>query len=662
MTNTRRISRQRKERSKSARDLDQVILAACKRLRLNKPVRRNLPGGGRFRMDRQLPFLCIYRSPSDRDDVGTSDLVTTEAAYLFASGEKQFHDALSGLCQRIKESMQEHFGTFIFLEVWAQEIESDSNFGDMRATDGGPVFEIVASEPAAIPHTIEVFKTALEAITIHGHSARVTVRPSEVIVPPDLLPLNRFCFERGGADGGARYCVLGLAVKPIYSDAQHGILYPMVLQSLRSQLAGAIRKAIASFTGGNAEATRVDFHSLGPSSMAKVARLVDQQLCEVSESFDFILQATPINSEAAWQEFSHSHHRQSPTFQYRPLPYHPRLLKRHLFDIAIERIEDPTLAHLFWEKQVELDRQLTTLNDLNTPNFLYSSHQLYGAPDADLITLARDLLVTTGRAIARRRSTFEDDCSPGGHVPVREVVDRARQEIDYYHRRLPAFNASVELCDHIAAGMMVSRGKLLVSNHLKLGSENVVPLLHHEIGTHLLTYYNGRCQPLRQLYTGLAGYDELQEGLAVLAEYLGGRLSVARIRTFAGRVIAVATMASGKSFLETYQQLCDEFHFSARQSFVTSLRAHRGGGLTKDIIYLRGLRDLLKYLEGGHDLEPLYVGKISLTHLPYVQELRRRGIIQPPSVLPRFWDDVKLRERLESCRGITVLQLCEQAQ
>jgi uncharacterized protein (TIGR02421 family) len=244
---------------------------------------------------------------------------------------------------------------------------------------------------------------------------------------------------------------------------------------------------------------------------------------------------------------------------------------------------------------------------------------------------------------------------------VREIVERAREEIDYYHRRLPEFDAAVALSDHIAAGMMVSRGKLIISNHLKIYPENIAPLLHHEIGTHLLTYYNGRCQPLRQLYAGLAGYDELQEGLAVLAEYLCGGLSVARLRTFAGRVIAVSSMASGESFLDTYQELREEFHFSARRSFLTSLRAHRGGGLTKDIIYLRGVRDLLKYLARGHDLEPFYVGKFSLSHLPFIQELRRRGIVRPPSLLPRFWDDVQARDRLETCRGLTVLQLIEHA-
>ena len=45
-------------------------------------------------------------------------------------------------------------------------------------------------------------------------------------------------------------------------------------------------------------------------------------------------------------------------------------------------------------------------------------------------------------------------------------------------------------------------------------------LLHHEVGTHLVTHVNGTHQPIKVLGVGLAGYDETQEGLAVLAEYL----------------------------------------------------------------------------------------------------------------------------------------------
>ncbi|NIQ16470.1 MAG: DUF1704 domain-containing protein, partial [Candidatus Dadabacteria bacterium] len=67
----------------------------------------------------------------------------------------------------------------------------------------------------------------------------------------------------------------------------------------------------------------------------------------------------------------------------------------------------------------------------------------------------------------------------------------------------------------------------------------VEALLQHEIGTHALTYFNGLSQPFKQLCIGLSGYEELQEGLAVLAEYLVGGLSKPRLRLLAGRVVAV---------------------------------------------------------------------------------------------------------------------------
>ncbi len=625
-------------------DFTSVAEATCARLGKNQRVRRNLPGEGRLRIDRQLPFLCIYRSPLNGKDAGTRELVTTEAAYLFASGKPEYRDGLSHLCQQINLAMREHFGTFLFLELWAEPDSGDDHPTDDHRT---PRFEVVTPDLDALPSTVEVFTSALSRITLQGQSACVTVRSSERVVPPGLTSLTHVCPEAGGSG----CCVLGLAVKPIYRDPHSGTIFPILLQSLRWQLSRALREAIAQFTGFAAGSDDVHYESLGPSSLVKAARIVDQELCDVAGSFDFLLQVTPMNAEEAWAEFQNSNFRDTPKFHYRPLPYHPSLLKRRLFDIEIERIEDPTLAHIFWEKQDEVDRQLSALRDLGTPEFLYSCLQLYGEANDELIILARDIL----------KNIPADDPvpSPNGFIPVKDIVARAREEIDHYHQKLTAFTATVEVCDHIASGIMVSQDRLLISSNLSLRADRVEPLLHHEIGTHLLTYFNGRCQPFQQLYAGLAGYDELQEGLAVLAEYLCGGLTAKRLRNLAGRVMAVSSMTSGAAFQETFARLHDDFGFAPRQAFTTTLRVYRGGGLTKDIIYLRGLRDLLKYLGSGHDIEPLYVGKIGLQHLPYVQEMRRRGIIDAPSILPRFWDDDKLRERLDACRGLSVLQLLE---
>jgi hypothetical protein len=71
------------------------------------------------------------------------------------------------------------------------------------------------------------------------------------------------------------------------------------------------------------------------------------------------------------------------------------------------------------------------------------------------------------------------------------------------------------------------------------------------------------------------------------------------------------------------------------------------------------LRDLLGYLRQGHDLEPLYVGKISLEHVSLVQELRRRGLVEAPALLPRFWEDPAFAPRLEKCRRSSLLDLLE---
>ena len=56
----------------------------------------------------------------------------------------------------------------------------------------------------------------------------------------------------------------------------------------------------------------------------------------------------------------------------------PTLLKRELYKIPIERVEDPALQQLFQEKQEELEMKLTMLRDRDTPRFLYESLQLFG--------------------------------------------------------------------------------------------------------------------------------------------------------------------------------------------------------------------------------------------------------------------------------------------
>ena len=178
-------------------------------------------------------------------------------------------------------------------------------------------------------------------------------------------------------------------------------------------------------------------------------------------------------------------------------------------------------------------------------------------------------------------------------------------------------------------------------------------LLQHEIGTHIVTHVNGSCQPLRLLGAGLAGYDETQEGLAVLAEHLAGGLTARRLRQLAARVVAVDQMCAGETFPTVHRNLVDS-GVAVREAFTITMRVFRSGGLTKDAVYLRGLRDVVAYVGTGGDLDVLWIGKMALSDVPHIVELRDRGVLVAPVLLPRYLADPVVKERLARISARTV--------
>jgi hypothetical protein len=162
----------------------------------------------------------------------------------------------------------------------------------------------------------DCFTKFLEEITLYGRPSVVTSCTRDRVAPPDLPSLSSNAFDEKAA---SRFS-LGMTVQPIYLEPLTKHLYPMVLRLLRAQLAKALRRAVTQFMG---QATAKDvwqYESLGPSSLVKAARLIDQQLCEVGESFDFILQVTSTNTDQAWQEFRRSGYSTITHLNYRPLP------------------------------------------------------------------------------------------------------------------------------------------------------------------------------------------------------------------------------------------------------------------------------------------------------------------------------------------------------
>lgn len=622
---------------------DRLVRVVRERVSTGKHVRRTLPVWGRLSIDRPLPFLCVYRRPSRGQDRATFRLVTSEASYLIYSAARRQREGVARLAAAVAETQAERFGGFLILELW---VGKRTERPDEVSTDSlHPSFRIFAPREDGHETLTDSFEEALRRIKIGRQRTAVTIVEGSRRWPrgmPPVLPAD---------EAGRIGCLLyGLEVAPMFLDPDTGDPYPRLLNLLRRRLSVALRRFFYEFARSSTTADPAHFHVLGRRAVVKAVWVVDEMLAKASESFEFLLQLTPVNGEQAWRQFERNRFQSMPALHYRPMLVDPVDLKRRLFKAPVERIEDPALALVFRQKLDEIDRQITMLQDRNTIRFLHESVQLYGGVEDDLYDLAVDLL---GRISPRSR---EGD---GGVVNAETFASRARGEIELLKAQLPEMSARVEVRRDVT-GLLVSRGNLLVSSHTRIPASRVEALLQHEVGTHVLTYHNGRVQKLRLLGNGLAGYDSLQEGLAVLSEYLVGGLSRPRLRLLAGRVVAVRCLLAGASFVETFRELWKTHGFPSRTAFAIAVRTYRSGGLTKDAVYLRGLRQILDYLGGGGFLEPLFAGKMATEHIPIIRELTWRGVLTPPPLIPRYIHRPDSQARLERLgRGVGVADLLE---
>lgn len=363
---------------------------------------------------------------------------------------------------------------------------------------------------------------------------------------------------------------------------------------------------------------------------------VDARLTEIERELNFLLNVTPVNGAEAWRDFAHSGFESVPTLQSRPLDFDPDLVKRDLYGVGIELVENPALNSLFRAKRDEIARQITLLEDRGTSRFRYGALQLYGEPADSLCTTARSLL-----------ELIDPPPVTSTSVTAMDFAEAARAELESAYPRFPV---AVEVRDDVA-DLMVSFGRLYIPATASFRGNRVQPLIQHEVGTHVLTYRNGEAQPLGLLAVGLPLYEETQEGLAVLAEYVVGGLDPRRMRVLAARVEAASMMLAHADFIEIFKHLTDVHDFAPRTAWSVTSRVTYGGGSTKDIIYLRGIERVLGYFAQGRSLDPLLVGKLSLDHAPLVEKLIQHGILEPPRARPRWLSVPGAEARLERMRG-----------
>lgn len=577
------------------------------KLKKAEPVHISLPGSGLLKIERPVPFLLVYRLRNS-DDHFPDRLGKTESSYLVANDDSE--GLMRSIIELVSSFFADQFAAFLVVETWVPPMPYQSPF------------IVYVSQKSAI-NTAKKLEAELNKIAIPSWTKNCLIKKQDTVVaPPDTKPLlsGEYLKKHG-------ITLIGLQVAPIYVNEATGRAYPLFLRELRGSYSKALRKSFFEFIRIQTSFSASHFQMLGTTIIDNKTKEIDRELSAYSKLFDFLMLVTPINVEEAWDEFAKSGYLKNPVFHYRPMPVDPELIKRKLYNLPVEDISDPTIAFLFRDKRKETDRMLNMMQEREKHDFMLTSLQLFGPVSEQLLDVAKALLVAIGIPEKAPATT--------PRLTAAEFAVMAQKELKWLRTQDKSISATVNIADDIE-GVLVSRGILNINSGFGVSKKRALPLLQHEVGTHIVTYYNGKAQPLELFSIGVPGYEELQEGLAVLAEYLTGGLTGSRMRTLAARVVAVQEMVSGKSFVDTFHLLTDKYGFLPRSSYNICMRVYRGGGLTKDAVYLKGFLNIIEYIKKGKDLKDLLIGKIREDYLPVVQELIQRNILLKAPVIPRF--------------------------
>ena len=591
-----------------------------------KRTMRELPYGGFLVLEHDVPALLIYRKkPKDK---ATLRLARTGASYLII-GDSHF-EYFRNFIKKLTVKMAERFGSFILVELYRGEPDSTSFIIKGPANKLPASLETLSEELSAIDS--RRYKIKLDAQISHTKNRQKSGDESLV----DLDELK--------STGGT---LLGLELPPVYCN-KSGAVFPLYFRMFRDKLAKAIQKTIYEFIRVQTTSDIHSYHTLGRRRIHEEVLKIDRQITELQARYEFLWLVAPVNIQALRKKFFDTNFEEIDAYHYRLLPVDPDLLKRELYNLRIDEIDDPSLSYLYNEKREELDKELTMLKERGSKNFFYSSIRLYQGVPRNVLAEAKLILET----IPENHEEHTEKT-----IDAHRFRELAKVEFDFFKEQAPHYEGTVHIRNDVNI-IMVSNGELYLPEDYKMTENEAQALIQHELGTHALTHFNGSQQPLSQLSAGFADYDATQEGIAVLSEYLGGGLTGNRLRILAGRVVAGEDLINGADFKSVFHHLYTDYGFTKERAFNITSRMFQGGGFLKDIIYLKGLVELRDHLGNGGDLKPLLAGKFALKHVDIINDLTQRELLNPPKIIPRYFKNENFSTKLNAFKeGITLSKM-----
>lgn len=410
--------------------------------------------------------------------------------------------------------------------------------------------------------------------------------------------------------------VLPTEVKKVFMDETSGQVYPLVLDNLKSGLKDAISETAAFFMRRYTKKTRTQKADILSSNISPEVIELDKKLFSLCKSVETLNFINPINLSSQKNRFLKRNSYLAPNFNYKQLNLNPYKFRENLYKLPVDDIFDAGIAQLYRHVIDNLASKIDLLTSIGTGDFVYNSLKYYGEPSHTDIANARFILHL--------------NCE---EFPESDVYLNADEAIDYFRFQANEWGlkCKIEKSAKIVAKAMVNNEKalLLINKEAKFTEKELHAFAYHELGIHMLTTINAKKHPLKVFSLGLTGNTHTQEGLALYSEYCSGSLTIQRLRIIALRVIAVQYMLEHNDFVKTYHALMNEFSLDKEFAFTLTTRVYRGGGFTKDYLYLKGFKDVLNVAK-EQSVDNLLVGKAGLLDFDVVSEMVERGMLEKP--------------------------------
>lgn len=348
----------------------------------------------------------------------------------------------------------------------------------------------------------------------------------------------------------------------------------------------------------------------------KVLFEIDKKIDELVKQIELLNYINPTNIEKQRKKFFNSNFTLEPKFKYPKVDFDTFELQRALFAIEINDIEDAVIRKLYEDIIYEYSGLIECIDTIGKgKKFYYNSLRCFGTPTEKDVENAKFILHFNKKKKSETLTFFN-------------VYETEQQFRDYSKRY--NFSYTIKHSDKLSAiAMVLNSDKALVLNSEHQFSQADIDILtNHEIGVHMVTTMNGLLNPLKIFSHGFPNNTETQEGLAVYSEYMSDSLNMKRLKRIAYRVLAVDSLAKGYSFSETFRMLRN-YGMKKRNAFTVSVRVHRGGGFTKDYLYLSGLKKVYNYRKSGGDLSLLLTGKVTLEYLKEIEYLIKNDFALP---------------------------------